>query len=93
MQEEGSKRRAVTPEVCYTIFIQRYNNLNGYKIRLFISGHKRGKDKAAKNVLVMSSKAKGKDRLTGRARRSVTAKHNPRYMLFCTHWDVARYMD
>ncbi|XP_008397692.1 uncharacterized protein C15orf52 homolog isoform X2 [Poecilia reticulata] len=33
-------------------------------------GHdKRGKDKAAKNVLVMSSKAKGKDRLTGRARR------------------------
>ncbi|XP_054894515.1 coiled-coil domain-containing protein 9B isoform X2 [Poeciliopsis prolifica] len=33
-------------------------------------GHdKRGKDKAAKNVLVMSSKATGKDRLTGRARR------------------------
>lgn len=33
-------------------------------------GHdKRGKAKAAKNVLVMSSKAKGKDRLTGRARR------------------------
>ncbi|CAK6976788.1 coiled-coil domain-containing protein 9B [Scomber scombrus] len=33
-------------------------------------GHeKRGKDKGAKNVLVMSSKAKGKDRLTGRARR------------------------
>uniref|UniRef100_A0A3B3I4V0 Coiled-coil domain containing 9B n=1 Tax=Oryzias latipes TaxID=8090 RepID=A0A3B3I4V0_ORYLA len=33
-------------------------------------GHeKRGKDKTAKNVLVMSSKAKGKDRLTGRARR------------------------
>uniref|UniRef100_A0A1A8CUN0 Chromosome 15 open reading frame 52 n=1 Tax=Nothobranchius kadleci TaxID=1051664 RepID=A0A1A8CUN0_NOTKA len=33
-------------------------------------GHgRRGKDKAAKNVLVMSSKAKGKDRLTGRARR------------------------
>ncbi|XP_071354351.1 coiled-coil domain-containing protein 9B isoform X3 [Trachinotus anak] len=32
-------------------------------------GHeKRGKDKGAKNVLVMSSKAKGKDRLTGRAR-------------------------
>ncbi|XP_024132757.1 coiled-coil domain-containing protein 9B isoform X2 [Oryzias melastigma] len=35
-----------------------------------LRGHeKRGKDKAAKNVLVMSSKAKGKDRLTGRARR------------------------
>uniref|UniRef100_A0A3Q3LPX4 Coiled-coil domain containing 9B n=1 Tax=Mastacembelus armatus TaxID=205130 RepID=A0A3Q3LPX4_9TELE len=33
-------------------------------------GHeKRGKDKGVKNVLVMSSKAKGKDRLTGRARR------------------------
>ncbi|XP_047183178.1 coiled-coil domain-containing protein 9B isoform X3 [Scophthalmus maximus] len=33
-------------------------------------GHeKRGKDKGNKNVLVMSSKAKGKDRLTGRARR------------------------
>ncbi|KAK2826217.1 hypothetical protein Q5P01_020431 [Channa striata] len=33
-------------------------------------GHeKRSKDKGAKNVLVMSSKAKGKDRLTGRARR------------------------
>ncbi|XP_026212610.1 coiled-coil domain-containing protein 9B isoform X2 [Anabas testudineus] len=33
-------------------------------------GHeKRGKDKGTKNVLVMSSKAKGKDRLTGRARR------------------------
>uniref|UniRef100_A0A1A7WFI3 Chromosome 15 open reading frame 52 n=1 Tax=Iconisemion striatum TaxID=60296 RepID=A0A1A7WFI3_9TELE len=33
-------------------------------------GHgRRGKDKAAKNLLVMSSKAKGKDRLTGRARR------------------------
>ncbi|XP_029349674.1 coiled-coil domain-containing protein 9B isoform X2 [Echeneis naucrates] len=33
-------------------------------------GHeKRGKEKGAKNVLVMSSKAKGKDRLTGRARR------------------------
>ncbi|XP_038150411.1 coiled-coil domain-containing protein 9B isoform X1 [Cyprinodon tularosa] len=33
-------------------------------------GHdRRGKDKAAKHVLVMSSKAKGKDRLTGRARR------------------------
>ncbi|XP_041828056.1 coiled-coil domain-containing protein 9B isoform X2 [Melanotaenia boesemani] len=33
-------------------------------------GHdKRGKTKAAKNVLVISSKAKGKDRLTGRARR------------------------
>ncbi|XP_070698655.1 coiled-coil domain-containing protein 9B isoform X2 [Pempheris klunzingeri] len=33
-------------------------------------GHeKRGKDKGAKNVLVMSSKAKGIDRLTGRARR------------------------
>nr|XP_020470218.1 uncharacterized protein C15orf52 homolog isoform X3 [Monopterus albus] len=33
-------------------------------------GHeKQGKDKGAKNVLVMSSKAKGKDRLTGRARR------------------------
>ncbi|XP_029316087.1 coiled-coil domain-containing protein 9B isoform X2 [Cottoperca gobio] len=30
---------------------------------------KRGKDKGAKNVLVMSSKAKGIDRLTGRARR------------------------
>ncbi|XP_031134680.1 coiled-coil domain-containing protein 9B isoform X3 [Sander lucioperca] len=34
------------------------------------AGHeKRGKDKGAKNVLVMSSKAKGIDRLTGRARR------------------------
>ncbi|KAM3593986.1 uncharacterized protein V6R79_000262 [Siganus canaliculatus] len=33
-------------------------------------GHeKRGKDKGAKNVRVMSSKAKGVDRLTGRARR------------------------
>ncbi|KAM9354875.1 coiled-coil domain-containing protein 9B [Pholidichthys leucotaenia] len=33
-------------------------------------GHdKKGKDKAAKNALVTSSKAKGKDRLTGRARR------------------------
>lgn len=33
-------------------------------------GHeKRGKDKGAKNVLVMGSKAKGIDRLTGRARR------------------------
>ncbi|XP_028995689.1 coiled-coil domain-containing protein 9B isoform X2 [Betta splendens] len=33
-------------------------------------GHeKRSKDKGSKNVLVMSSKAKGKDRLTGRARR------------------------
>nr|XP_057947312.1 coiled-coil domain-containing protein 9B isoform X2 [Doryrhamphus excisus] len=33
-------------------------------------GHeKRGKDKATKNVQVMSSNAKGKDRLTGRARR------------------------
>ncbi|XP_035529795.1 coiled-coil domain-containing protein 9B isoform X3 [Morone saxatilis] len=33
-------------------------------------GHeKRGKDKGTKNVLVMSSKAKGIDRLTGRARR------------------------
>ncbi|XP_019130728.2 coiled-coil domain-containing protein 9B isoform X3 [Larimichthys crocea] len=33
-------------------------------------GHeKRGKDKGAKNVQVMSSKAKGIDRLTGRARR------------------------
>ncbi|XP_035023568.1 coiled-coil domain-containing protein 9B isoform X2 [Hippoglossus stenolepis] len=30
---------------------------------------KRGKDKVAKKVLVMSSNAKGKDRLTGRARR------------------------
>ncbi|XP_078031136.1 coiled-coil domain-containing protein 9B isoform X3 [Epinephelus lanceolatus] len=34
------------------------------------AGHeKRGKDKGAKNVLVMGSKAKGIDRLTGRARR------------------------
>ncbi|KAM6916879.1 coiled-coil domain-containing protein 9B isoform 2-T3 [Lycodopsis pacificus] len=34
------------------------------------AGHeKRGKDKGAKDVLVMSSKAKGIDRLTGRARR------------------------
>lgn len=42
-----------------------------------VLGHeKRGKDKGNKNVLVMSSKAKGKDRLTGRARRSVTAKHD-----------------
>ncbi|XP_061651147.1 coiled-coil domain-containing protein 9B isoform X2 [Phyllopteryx taeniolatus] len=33
-------------------------------------GHeKRGKDKSTKNVQVMSSNAKGKDRLTGRARR------------------------
>lgn len=40
-----------------------------------VPGHeKRGKDKGAKNVLVMSSKAKGIDRLTGRARRSVTTK-------------------
>lgn len=40
-----------------------------------VLGHeKQGKDKGAKNVLVMSSKAKGIDRLTGRARRSVTAK-------------------
>ncbi|XP_077395023.1 uncharacterized protein ccdc9b isoform X4 [Festucalex cinctus] len=36
----------------------------------FVVGHeKRGKDKSAKNVQVMSSNAKGKDRLTGRARR------------------------
>lgn len=40
-----------------------------------VLGHEKpGKDKGAKNVLVMSSKAKGIDRLTGRARRSVTAK-------------------
>lgn len=40
-----------------------------------VLGHeKQGKDKGAKNVLVMSSKAKGIDRLTGRARRSVPAK-------------------
>lgn len=40
-----------------------------------VLGHeKQGKDKGARNVLVMSSKAKGIDRLTGRARRSVTAK-------------------
>lgn len=43
-----------------------------------VLGHeKQGKDKGAKNVLVMSSKAKGIDRLTGRARRSVTAKPQP----------------
>lgn len=53
------------------------------KPTFFVSGHgKRGKDKAAKNVLVMSSNAKGKDRLTGRARRSVTAQHNQHFMLF-----------
>ncbi|XP_040917332.1 coiled-coil domain-containing protein 9B isoform X2 [Toxotes jaculatrix] len=40
------------------------------RVNMDSRGHeKRGKDKGAKNVLVMSSKAKGKDRLTGRARR------------------------
>lgn len=43
-----------------------------------VLGHeKQGKDKGAKNVLVMGSKAKGIDRLTGRARRSVTVKPAP----------------
>lgn len=40
-----------------------------------IGQEKRGKDKRAKNVPAMSSKAKGIDRLTGRARRSVTMKY------------------
>lgn len=39
-----------------------------------VGQEKRAKDKRAKNVPAMSSKAKGIDRLTGRARRSVTMK-------------------
>lgn len=56
---------------------------------LSVLGHeKRGKDKGAKNVLVMSSKAKGKDRLTGRARRSVTAKHLSSLVLHTQQPDI-----
>ncbi|CAG10706.1 unnamed protein product, partial [Tetraodon nigroviridis] len=39
-----------------------------------IQEEKRGKDKKAKNVPAMSSKAKGIDRLTGRARRLLTQR-------------------
>ncbi|KAI4803660.1 hypothetical protein KUCAC02_025323 [Chaenocephalus aceratus] len=41
------------------------------------AGHeKRGKDKGAKNVQVISSKAKGIERLTGRARRSMAGNED-----------------
>ncbi|XP_077411454.1 coiled-coil domain-containing protein 9B isoform X3 [Vanacampus margaritifer] len=49
---------------------RRGQHRSGADTRGNCRGHeKRGKDKSTKNVQVMSSNAKGKDRLTGRARR------------------------